>query len=251
MTDPTADLPPPPAPSPAWAFFLDFDGTLVDLAATPDGIDVDGVSKLLDGLLRAAGGAVALVTGRTIDNLDARIGGARTAVAGLHGLERRIQPGTPIETEPDSQAIAALRGPLHAIAGDFPGVSVEDKGAAIALHYRQAPEVVDPLGAAVHALADGMAGITVLRGNHVFEVKPTHANKGHAVSAFMAAPPFAGRMPVFIGDDVTDEDGFAAVNGAGGLSVRCGNRTPTTARFSIASVSGVRSWLSAVGGAGT
>lgn len=240
-----AHLPPPPPARLGWAYFLDVDGTLVEFAPSPDGIHVDAdLLGLLKRLHQAGGGGLALVSGRALADLDTRLDGLRVPMAGQHGLERRDADGgihhgaVPL---PHQSIRNLLLGELQA----HPGLLLEDKGMTLALHYRQAPA----LGAYVYRLMAGLANrlgkdYTLQKGKYVLELKPAAADKGKAIAAYLAEPPFAGRHPVFIGDDVTDEHGFEAINRLGGLSIKVGPGS-TAARHRLADVAAVRNWLAA------
>lgn len=232
------------------ALFLDVDGTLVPIAETPEAVVVN--ERLLGTLFaldRALGGAVALVSGRAIADLDRLFAPARFPAAGLHGLERRDAAGQRHD-DGDEAALESLRGPLAAFAADHPGVLLEDKGRAIALHYRKAPEAAAAARAQVERLVAPLHDhLAVVPGKMVFEIKPVSADKGVAVAAFMAEPPFAGRRPAFIGDDVTDEDGFKFVNDLGGVSVKVDEHLgdqPSAAVARLADVEAVGDWLRAL-----
>ncbi|OYX05393.1 MAG: trehalose-phosphatase [Rhizobiales bacterium 32-66-8] len=208
----------------AYAFFFDVDGTLLDIAPKPDGVKVP--ADLLSDLQRlhaATDGAVALVSGRAIANLDALFHPVRFPASGIHGAELRVSSEAAIslssEALPDS-----LRAALAALPSDMPAVLVEDKGAAVAVHYRAEPDLGPDLKQIIEGLVAPHPGLGILAGHFVFEVKPTGHDKGAAVHAFMRDPPFADRTPVFIGDDVTDEAGFAAVRALGGTAISIGRR---------------------------
>jgi trehalose 6-phosphate phosphatase len=234
---------PPPA-QPDWAYFLDVDGTLLDLAMTPDAIEVDGaLPTLLETLHRQTGGAVALVSGRALDDLDRRIGAPQVPRAGLHGLERRDAAGCLWRHAAPPAAMQAVRDALAPVLARHPGLLLEDKGLTLALHYRRAPA----LASYVHRLLGRLAaelgdGLQLQRGKRVVEIKPTGGDKGTAVLEYLAELPFLGRRPVFVGDDANDEDAFAAVNGRGGTSVKVGAGR-SCARYRLPDVAAVRVWL--------
>jgi trehalose 6-phosphate phosphatase len=225
------------------ALYLDFDGTLAAYASHPDGVTVhDSLPALLAGLRARLGGAVALVTGRPLATLDAIMGPPRYAGAGLHGLEWRLETGnTTLSANPvGAGRIARALGERF---GTDPRLVIEDKGAAVALHYRQAPERAEECIAAMREIA-ASPDFEILRGHAVVEARPRGADKGAALRALAARKPFAGRMPVFVGDDITDEDGFAAALALGGHGVKVGPG-PSSAGYRIAAVEGVRDWLAA------
>lgn len=231
------------------AVFLDVDGTLLEIAGSPDEVVVESrLHDVLDRLRRRLGGAVALVSGRRIGDLDRLFGLTDMPAAGLHGLERRRGDGDIVRgTEDRLPEDVAAR--LRAFAAARPGVLVEDKGAAVALHYRAAPAAEAAARAVVATLMAKHAGaFDLLDGKMVLELRRQGSHKGDAIAAFMAEPPFHGRRALFIGDDVTDEDGFAVVNRLGGWSVRVGEGRATAARFRLADVSAVIDWLARLGG---
>jgi len=231
-----ADLPDRPA------LFLDFDGTLVEIAATPDAVAVaPGLTATLARLAERLGGALAVVSGRPVAAIDGFLAPLHLPVSGLHGLETRYAPGAPVERAAPVPNMVALRGALA--REPFPhGVLVEDKDVTIAVHYRLAPHAEDLVRRRIATLTAGADDLAVLHGKMVVEVKPRGASKGTAVAALMAAPPFAGRVPVFVGDDVTDEDGFAGAEALGGFGIKVGPG-PTRARERLPSVTAVQGWL--------
>lgn len=227
------------------ALFLDFDGTLIGFADDPAGVAVPGeVHRLLERLVAATAGATALVSGRRIAALDALLAPARLPAAGLHGLERRDAAGRMhVIRAPGDLAHSALGERLKAFADAHPGVLFEDKGLAVSLHYRAAPAHAPAVQEYARSLAADIGPeLTLLEGHSVIEIKPAGADKGTAIDAFLDEPPFAGRRPVFIGDDVTDEHGFAIVNARDGLSVKVGAGT-SAARARLAGPLDVRAWL--------
>ncbi len=234
-----------PRPDANWALFLDFDGTLTDIAVTPGAVRVDPdlpatLAKLQGGL----GGAVAIISGRPLAQIDAMLAPVVLPAAGLHGLEWRDQRGRVERPEAEPAALAPMRRMLAEFAAANPGVELEDKTHTLALHYRAAPRLAGECRRAVQAAAAGTDGaFHVLEGKMVFEIKPAGIDKGTAIERFLAAPPFAARRPVFIGDDTTDEDGFAAVNRHWGITVRVGDGQPTAARYRIAAVADLLAWL--------
>lgn len=242
---PVAALPPaaPELPAAQWALFLDVDGTLLELAATPEAVQIPaGLPALLQQLHRHLHGALALISGRAIVTLDQLFTPLQLPAAGLHGFERRDAAGTVQRADIDTAAVAQLRSAVQALAATLPGVLLEDKGCTFALHYRQAPDYRQRLGAAVAALAHG-AGFDLLAGHCVYELKPPGVHKGSALDAFLAEAPFAGRRPVFLGDDSTDEFALAAARGAGGIAIQVGGRRSEAAQFALTDPAAVRAWL--------
>ncbi|TCR90802.1 trehalose-phosphatase [Rhizobium sp. BK376] len=225
-----------------WALFLDIDGTLIDLAETPDRVVVPpGLPANLHALSERLGGALALVTGRAVSLADSLFSPFRFPIAGLHGAERRDAEGQ-IRRIHISPAFEAIKAAIAEEAKAWPGVLIEDKGAAVGAHFRQAPEhqaVVDEMMQR-HIRAAG-PDWTLQRGKMVVEIRPARADKGAAVEAFLEETPFKGRRPLAIGDDVTDEAMFHAVNRIGGQSLRVGPlNAQTVARSSIPSPDALR-----------
>ncbi|TSA17708.1 MAG: trehalose-phosphatase [Betaproteobacteria bacterium] len=234
----------PPAPRLDWAYFLDVDGTLIDIADTPDAVHVDAaLLGLIAHLHRASGGAVALVSGRALSDLAPRLGALRLPLAGLHGLERRDAAGQLRRYAAPPAAKQAIKDALAPVLARHPGLLLEDKGLTLALHYRLAPR----LAAYAHRLMAQLAraanaGLEVQRGKRIAEIKPAGIDKGTAVSEYLTESPFMGRRPVFIGDDLNDEHGFAEVNKQDGISIKVG-KGGTCARFRLPDVAAVRRWL--------
>lgn len=233
-----------PAPNPHWAFFFDVDGTVVDLAPSPSLVRLDEeLHALLRRLHQAAGGALALVSGRTIEGVDAIFTDSPLPVAGQHGLERRDARGTVTRFAADASELCAVKSSLAQDVARHPGLLMEDKGMSLALHYREAPRLGSYVSRAMRLARERMGtGYELQRGKFVVELKPSVMNKGRAVRAYMAEAPFQDRLPVFIGDDATDEHGFEAVNALGGLSIKVGAGA-SRACFRLADVVAVKSWL--------
>jgi trehalose 6-phosphate phosphatase len=236
-------LPAPPLLHRDHALFLDFDGTLVEIAPAPDLVRVaPELPDLLHALSVMLEGAVALVSGRTVDDLARRIAPFAGALAGQHGLERRSLEGTVTRSSADP-ALAPIRLEFARFAARHDGVTLEDKGAGLALHYRGAPGCASACKTLVQRAAQsGGDAFTFIDGKMVAELSPRRGGKGRAIAAFLAEPPFRGRMPVFVGDDTTDEDGFGVVNDLGGASVHVGE-SATAARYGLATVGDVLAWL--------
>ncbi|MCT2559347.1 trehalose-phosphatase [Tsuneonella sp. YG55] len=244
---PRADLPPPPPleslsdGGPA-SLFLDFDGTLVSLAGHPDRIVVpDGLPDLLADLSARLGGRLALVSGRSIADLERHCGTLAIACAGSHGGERRLGEGEPIARS--GVVPVAVQHELAQFARDA-GLVHEAKTLGTALHWRTAPHWEERAQAFVDDLA-ARHGLAVKRGKFVAEVVAPGVDKGRAVAAIMQEAPFAGSRPVFVGDDVTDEDGFAACERFGGFGIAVGERKSPTARYALAGPDDVLAWLGA------
>jgi len=232
-----------PLPTNAWCLFLDVDGTLLELADHPGAVFVDRALQTLLGKLRAAAdGAVALVSGRTIADLDRLFADPTLLLAGMHGCERRDPQGhlhvAPVALEQLSQ----VRAGLQRMVARHPGLMLEDKGAGLALHFLKARELEHELRAEVSLLAAPLVPqFALLDGHAVIEVKPAAHTKDSAVTAFMNEAPFSGRQPIFIGDDRTDYGGFAAVRRFDGLAVAVGDRVK--ADWWLPGPAAVRGWL--------
>jgi trehalose 6-phosphate phosphatase len=236
-------LPPPPfALLDGAALFLDFDGTLVELAETPDSIRVaPELEALLHRLLRRLDGRLAIVSGRSLADLERHVPMSGIAFSGSHGLELRLPDGTCL---PLSVPIGLddVHERVRRFAAGRSGLLVEEKPAGIALHYRLAPAEADAADAFMAGVA-AERGWSVQRGNKVVELRPTGATKGDALRAFMTEPDFAGARPVFVGDDLTDEHGFGASADLGGAGVLVGPLRETAAAYRLESVGAVAAWL--------
>jgi len=227
------------------ALFLDVDGTLLEIAATPADVRVPAALRnTLHLAAKRENGALALISGRTIDELDRLFAPLEFPAAGLHGVEIRDSKGHMTHPDIDGKQLDGARDTLKELVGHYKGLLLEDKGAALAVHFRQAPQHEKATMVVMVELADQLRDKFVLRdGKCVLELTPRGYSKRGAIEGFMREPPFAGRTPVFIGDDVTDEDGFEAVNALGGYSVRVGDLAATAAKFRFSSVSTVIAWL--------
>jgi len=231
----------PPLDLARTALFADLDGTLAPIEPRPEDVGPDERrARLLDRLALALGGRLAVISGRGLADLDRVLGGRVVAAAAVHGLVRRKANGK-IVTDPASLPQAA-REALAALGRSNPGLLIEDKGPAIALHYRAVPEAEEASEAAARKLADRF-GLILQKGRMVVDLRPPGPTKADAVGAFMAEPPFAGATPVFLGDDLTDEDGFAAATRLGGYGVVVGARRPTAARYALPDVNAALGWL--------
>ncbi|MCF6369354.1 trehalose-phosphatase [Rhizobium halophilum] len=231
-----------------WALFLDIDGTLIDLAPSPDEIIVP--QELPGHLWRISQhleGALALVTGRALPYADELFQPHQFPIAGLHGSERRLADGR-LDRVTATEAFEEVKNALYVAAGQWPGILIEDKGAAIAAHYRQAPERRAELEKVMeYYLLQAGNDFALQRGKMVFEIRPARADKGGALEAYLSEPPFKGRRPIAIGDDVTDEAMFKVVNSLNGKSIRVAERSDgTEARAVIASAALVRDALARI-----
>jgi trehalose 6-phosphate phosphatase len=215
-----------PLPERPWSLFLDVDGTLLELAHAPGAVIVDhALLTLLAKLRDASGGALALVSGRTITDLDHLFGVLKLPIAGLHGCERRDSHGQLHIAPVVRDQLTALRLGMQDLVARHEGLMLEDKGAGLALHFHGARQLEHFLRAQVALMAAPLVPeFTLLDGHAVIEVKPAAHSKDSAVTAFMKEPPFAGRLPIFIGDDQTDYGGFAAVRRYHGIPIAVGPR---------------------------
>ncbi|MGC7402721.1 trehalose-phosphatase [Pandoraea pneumonica] len=246
----------PPATTPAdtcvvdvntTAFFFDLDGTLAPLAARPDAVKLPrDTASVLARLKERTQGALAVVSGRRIDDIDGLLAPLHVPAAGLHGAEIRYANGDLQRADGvahDTARIAAMVAPLRALVDQHPGLLLENKGSALALHYRGAPELAGVARDTMRALAELHADTFALQpGKLVFELRPRNVSKGRAISLLMQTPPFAGRTPLFAGDDLTDEAGFADVNAHGGITIKIGEGE-TCARHRLPSPEALTAWL--------
>ncbi len=240
-------LPPPPALLQRPALFLDMDGVLAPLAATPDAVVPDPRrTAVLRGLATRLDGRVAIISGRTIAEIDRIAERAAVPASGVHGLERRRADGSLDHAAP-APTVRDVVVAFDRFARDRPGVIVEDKLVSAGLHYRGAPDEAAAAEALARSLA-GETGLALQSGNLVVELKTPGTDKGTALKAFMLEPPFAGAMPVMLGDDLTDEDGFRAAAALGGFGVLVGPHRPTAATFALCDVEAVLDWLDTVEG---
>jgi trehalose 6-phosphate phosphatase len=246
---PRHSLPPPPLPDAGarWAIFLDVDGTLLDFADDPLSVR-PGASllALLHALHQALDGALALVSGRELADLDRLFNASRWAAAGLHGLQLRDADGNRRNFAVAPADQTRMRDATQALARRFDGVQLEDKQVAIALHCRRAPAQLPALHEAATTLMKQLPGYELQPGNLVLEFKPTGMDKGRAVLELLRRAPFAGRRPVYLGDDLTDEHAFASINSRHGLSVRIGTREPSLAQSTLPGPAAAEAWLSRV-----
>ncbi len=233
-----------PAFDPAWAVFLDVDGTLLDFGERPADVTLrPGLTHTLGALRRVV--PVALVSGRPIADLDRLFAPLVLPAAGQHGAERRSADGRTHRAPVSHSALEHAKAMLAAWAREHPGTLLEDKGATLALHFRGAPDLETEAGRACHDALQLLGdGFLLGTGNMVLEIRPRGWDKGRALTEFMREAPFAGRVPVFVGDDATDEDGFRAANRLDGLSVKVGDG-PSSACWRLGGVRQVLDWLDA------
>jgi len=229
---------PRPAITDRMALLLDLDGTLIDFAPTPDAVIVPpGLPQALAALRLRLGGALAIVTGRPVDQIDRLLPGIPHAVAGEHGAAIRHAPGAPIERGEHPPIPAAWLAETEAAIAAHPGALLERKAHGVTLHFRQAPQAGPYLRTLADALLAQLPSHALLAGSMVWEVRPRGIDKGNALHALMARPPFLGRTPLFIGDDVTDEDAIQAARALGGLGLRVDQ--------AFGAPQAVRDWLAA------
>ena len=231
-----------PALTASDALFLDFDGSLVELAPRPSEVVVSSaLLDLLGQLQDSHSGALAVISGRPISGLDELLQPFAFAAAGEHGAELRAAPGESVVQGvvlPESAAAA-----IAELAALLPGTELELKHASASLHYRGAPQHKDALIEGMQRIAADYSGYALMFGKMVAELKPANVDKGVAIRELCARPLFANRRPVFVGDDVTDEPGFVTVNELGGISLRVGGIADSHAQHSLDSVAAVHNWL--------
>jgi trehalose 6-phosphate phosphatase len=227
----------------AYSFFFDFDGTLTEIAETPGAVVLEErAQRSLETLFEVASGAVAIVTGREIEAIDQYFAPLKLPVAGVHGYERRNGHTTVSARGAEESGARAIEKVLAAFVTHNPGLLLEKKRGALALHYRLHPELETLSLSLVEDLAGRVPDVVLTRGKMVVEMRLHKATKGTAISDFIQEEPFKGRIPFFAGDDVTDEDGFAAVNALNGITVKVGDGE-TQARLRARSVDDFLAWL--------
>lgn len=228
------------------AVFLDFDGTLVNIAERPDLVQVPPtLLTMIQQVHDRLDGALAVITGRPIADLDALLAPLQLPVAGVHGMEHRDESGV-LRSTGSTSIPEAVRKRLKGLAAMDAALVLEDKGSCLTLHYRQSPSRETLIRSEMQEIYSELGQDFMLQdGKMLLELRPTGATKGTAVSEFMARPPFAGRLPIFIGDDITDEDAFRVVNQMQGYSIRVGPTDPdSAAQYALPDVEAVRDWLS-------
>ncbi len=242
MTVSTPSLRPPPLDLLRSAsLFLDFDGTLVDIAPRPQDVSVSTeLRRLLERLSACLDGRVAILTGRAATEVEQMLHPLTLPIGGQHGLDT-VNAGSdsPIQRAPGLDSVVR---DLRKLENEHPGVLVEDKPLGVALHFRGAPQAEESCRVAIEEAAE-RSGLEIQPGKMVFELKPAGGNKGEALGRLMAKEPFAGSRPVFLGDDLTDEPAFAAAQAMGGAGVLIGDRSGTVARYRLDSVEEVLEWL--------
>jgi trehalose 6-phosphate phosphatase len=232
-----------------WALFIDIDGTLLSVAPTPDAVTVPaGLVQLLDALSTGLGGAMAILTGRRIADADRLFAPLKLVGSGVHGTELRSERGGPIATL--APAIPSdVIGAMNNIAGIASGILVEQKGCGVAVHYRNAPLARRALETELAAIIAASSYHLVLRkGRKVLEAVPSGYSKGTALAALLARPPFKGRSPVMVGDDVGDESAFVTAERLGGMGLRVAGEHFEKSEADFEGVAGVHAWLRALAG---
>ena len=227
-----------------WAFFLDLDGTLLEIADSPDAVGIGPEEqKLLENLRSRSDGAVAIISGRALARIDELFKPLVLPAAGQHGVERRDAKGVRHRHRFPANVLRPVAVGMRSFAAQHRGLVFEDKGASVALHYRKAPQLASAVQAAVRQAAEPLGeAVEVQDGKMVVELKPAGCDKGKAIAQFMEEAPFSGRTPVFLGDDVTDEYGFRVVNAIGGHTIKVGEGE-SAARWRLDSPTAVRAWL--------
>lgn len=237
-----------PHPVPQLAIFTDFDGTLVELAETPDDIDVPvSLTHQLERAARELDSAFAVLTGREIADIDKYLSPLQLPIAGAHGTQRRRADGF-VETVDPASVLAAeeIAHAVEPLIVAHPGLLMETKEGAVALHFRQAPELETTVRIAMEEAVHSVANFVIVPGKMVIEARPRGVSKGNALRAFMREEPFLGRTPIFIGDDTTDEDAFIAAQELGGVGIKLGEGD-TAARMRIANVASVHALIQGLG----
>ncbi len=228
-----------------WALFLDVDGTLLEVAETPQRVRVpDGIKQLLLALTVRFDGAVALISGRSLDDVDRLFAPMRFCVAGIWGLEYRESSGCVSRPSLHTDRLSAAREAMQVLVQQHEGLYLEDKGCGLAVHYRRAPHLEESVRRAMSgACRDLGSDFAMEDGGCYVEVRPSMCSTAAAISLFMQQTPFARRIPIFIGDDLSDEAGFHAVNALGGVSIRIGAAANTVAHHCVADTDQLIHWL--------
>ncbi len=226
-----------------YAFFFDIDGTLAGLQSTPDAVSIptEVIAQLVS-LSHSQKGALAVVSGRPLTQIDKLIAPLVCAAAGIHGAEVRDAQGIYHQVDVDPQQLKEIATQLTDATEKLPGVLLEKKALAFALHFRQAPEFEQTLHQLASEIVRDYPTFTLQPGKCVWEIKPQQCDKGAAIDFLMKNEPFQGRTPIFVGDDVTDESGFRVVNQRHGISIKIGTGV-TEARYRLAGVTQLYQWL--------
>lgn len=226
-----------------YCIFLDFDGTLVEIADNPDDVQVDASTlRFVERLRGKVGDALAVISGRDIDVVDRLLHPVVLPVAGVHGLQRRDAAGRLHTPVIDQSVVEAIANDIETTFSEEPGVAIEKKTGAVALHYRLRPDFETRCLALAQKIVDDRPELHLITGKMVCEIRIDGNDKAAVIEAFLAEPPFRGRKPIFAGDDITDECGFSAVNARGGVSIKIGG-SPSNAKFHAESVADLRNWF--------
>lgn len=238
------EKPRPPALDPQrHALYLDFDGTLVDFAPEPDAIVLrPGTVALLESLSEKLGGALAIVSGRRIADIDRHLAPLALAASGVHGQEIRSAPGAERTEVPHPVDLDEARRRLKSSIGQDDPLLFEDKGGALVLHFRKHPDQRERAEALARDTISGLDMLHVVAGHGIFEILERGVTKARAIDLLSARPPFAGRIPVYVGDDTTDEDAIRAAQTIGGFGVKVG-RGGTDAFYRLPNINAVHAWL--------
>lgn len=230
-----------------YAFLFDMDGTLAPIAATPQAARVpNGTLEILEQLGDACDGAIAIVSGRPVAEIDSLLAPLALSAAGLHGAQWRGPDGKLAQIDIDPAPVAHMAQALAPLVAGHPGLQLEHKGLSLALHYRNAPDFERKVHAAAQAAVLAHADTFVLQpGKMVVEIKPRAASKAGAIQRLMALSPFSGRVPVFAGDDLTDEAGFQEVKKRGGVSIKIGEGS-TAADWRMPTPAALARWLASL-----
>ena len=225
------------------ALFLDVDGTLLEFCNNPDdvypGVELNLILKSLSSLLK---GALALVTGRRVLEIDRIFHPLQLPVGGQHGLEHRDAEGN-FKLVKSLKFPENIRSQIQCFGEIYPECAIEDKSLTMAIHYRRAPKLEEKVLKFVNKLIEGEKHFHAISGNMVIEIKPLGVDKGQSIALFMENEPFVDKLPIFIGDDVTDEDGFRYINANNGISIKVGTRTSSLAGYNLNNVNAVHDWL--------
>lgn len=226
-----------------YALFLDVDGTLADIAARPALAEVAPETLASLAILSSRmNGAVAIISGRKLDEVDALMGSQKFAAAGIHGAELRGADGTVTVDHALAPTVGELEAALRGGIGSADGIIVERKPVSVAVHYRENPALHDEIHELAVQLVRSRPQFKLMTGKMIVEILPARVDKGAAIWALMQSAPFAGRTPVFAGDDVTDEDGFSVVRGMSGISIKIGDG-PSKAEWGFPTAACFREWL--------
>ncbi|HMB47633.1 MAG TPA: trehalose-phosphatase [Afifellaceae bacterium] len=231
---------------PGKSLYLDFDGTLVGIAPTPESIEIpSGLPRRLEALQQALDGAVAIVTGREISDIEKFLPGFSGPVAGGHGSHMRTIDGRYVTSEIDPEPLRVIQREIAAYAQSVDGLLAENKTAGCVLHYRQVPDAAMEAHRFVDALIGNHDGFVTEAAKMAIEVRPESVTKAGALASIASSTPFSGRVPAYAGDDISDEPAFRWVNDRGGVSIRVGEG-PTSAHYGVPSVTEFAGWIDSV-----